>query len=521
MDSNFNLSFPDILRFIGRGLPVALIGATIVGAVVFMLSQTLPEQFEASATVLAAQNTGDSRSFDTPLVSAPTLDVSAYRKAVLSNPVLRQVMTEVGLEDQTASAVEDFRNTITIHTESATDSSLIDIKVKNTSPQAAMTRSNLLAEALVNWDKARASESLNRVVLNLNEQVAVADRQIQALRDSGASEDQIAGQLSLRAQHFNQLEVARALSSSAAGLLSIIEPALLPEEPVAPRPLLNTAIAAILTMLLAYGLLHLLDSLNPGNVEQVAEAGGLPVLASFPKLATNNRKLPTEATNYLRTNLLFSSGDITPKVILVTSARGGEGKTSVAMSLAESFVRNGSYTLLVDANLRNPEIADNYKMLSSRLAHTALATWLQNPQATRDVVRLTVAGNDLHVIPSFKADSSAAELLSSSFRTCLDHWKEEYDVIIIDSAPVLEVADTLSIAPYCSDTVLVANEQLTKPRHLRSAIDVLRRIGVKLAGVVATAAKEEGNNSFAEHFSPPKASSFGLFGRNPTTEKEV
>ena len=506
-----NLSFADILRFIWRGLPAAIIAATIIGALTYFISRTLPAQYEARATVLAAQNTPDLRSFGVVTTAASALDVSAYRKAVLSNPVLKSVMTTLNLTDQSARAVDDFKSAINVHIEAANDSSLIDIIVTDASPAFAMNKANLLADTLVAWDANRANENLARVINTLEEQISLLETQIATLQSQRVNPDLILGRTNQLIQQQDQLAYARALSSSATGLLSIIEPALEPVTPSAPRPLFNTALAFLMTALLSYALLHFRESLSPGNIEDVAEDNNLPVLAKFPKLIGNtSRRLPVETTNYLRTNLLFATSKAQPKIILVTSSNQGEGKSSVAISLAESFVRNGSYTLLVDADLRQPSIAQEYKMLGSRLGHTSFETWLKNPGETRDVVRMPIAGEqELYVIPSFQPSAQSADLLSTSFRHCLESWKGEYDVIVIDSAPVLSVADTLSVAPFCTDTIMVVNGQKTQPRHLRSSLELLKRMGVHLTGIVATHAKEE-RTGFTEAPDASKQTSFKL-----------
>jgi capsular exopolysaccharide synthesis family protein len=227
------------------------------------------------------------------------------------------------------------------------------------------------------------------------------------------------------------------------------------------------------------------------DVDDLAAVSGLPVLASFPKLPSDTRRLPNEAISYLRTNLLFSMAEAQPKVILVTSSSASEGKSSVSLSLAESFVRNNYRTLLVDADLRKPVIAGEYRISQDRKV-TPLERWLRNPYGPNQPAIIPIGGRyTLNVIPSFEPTAQAAELLSAGFRESLDSWRKEYDVIIIDSAPVLAVADTLTIAPLCTGTLLVANQQKTDRRQVRAMVELLKRIGVRMIGVVATHVSRE------------------------------
>jgi capsular exopolysaccharide synthesis family protein len=486
-----NIPLATIIDFVKRGLLPALITALIVGALAYFVSRALPRQYDATTAVLAAQNNADLRSFGVLSAPVPTLDISAYRKAVLSSPVLAEALH---INPQDTKAIDSFSRMINLHIEPAQDSSLMDIVVTDGSAEQAAIKANALAAALIDWEKRRAVEGLTNAMGSLEQQIGALDAQIRTLQVEGAAEDQISGRINLRAEQQGQLEYAKALRSSATGYLSIIEPALPPLEPVAPRPFLNAILAAILTGLLSYGILHLRETLDTrlSDAEAITKVSGLPVLASFPKMTHAQRQLPTEGVSYLRNNLHYNAPDAYPQIILVTSPKEKEGKTSVAMSLAENFSRNNYHTLLVDADLRQPSIAKEYKMVSARLEHTSLETWLRNPLTTREVVRVPLdETHSLFVIPSFQFNSKATELLSVGFHDCLESWRKEYDVIVIDSAAVLSVADALTLAPLCTSTLMVVSSQTSNRHDLRTAIDLCKRVGARMAGIVSTQAKHE------------------------------
>jgi non-specific protein-tyrosine kinase len=481
-----NIPLATSLSFLKRGLIPALIASVIVGILAFLLSLSLPRQYEASATVLATQNNADLRSFGALSAPVPTLDISAYRKAVLSSPVMAEAL-QIGLQD--AEALERFSRSINLHIEPADDSSLMSIVVTDFSPQQAANKANALANALINWEKNRAVQGLTQAMVSLEQQIETLNNQIRTLQVEGAAEDQIVGRINLRAERQDQLAYAEALRSSATGFLSIIEPALVPIRPVAPRPVFNMIVAAILTALLSYGLLHLRETLDTRlqNAEAVTKASGLPVLSSFSKFTDGQRQLPIEEVSYLRNNLHYNAPDVYPQVILVSSPKENEGKTSVAMALAENFSRNNYHTLLVDADLRQPSVAKEYKISSSRLEHTSLETWLRNPLTTREVVRVPLdESHSLFVVPSFQFNSKAAELLGVGFQDCLESWRKEYDVIVIDSAAILSVADALTLAPMCTSTILTVSSRGSNRNELRRAVDLCKRVGARLAGVVMT-----------------------------------
>ena len=228
-----------------------------------------------------------------------------------------------------------------------------------------------------------------------------------------------------------------------------------------------------------------LDDVFLYSVDDLANVAGLPVLAEFPKSAKKTRRLPSEASGYLRTNLLLGTQNVHPKVILVTSPSHNEGKSSVALSLAESFTRANYRTLLVDADLRQPVIAREYNLDDKR--HIPLRTHLENPLGSYEAAHVGVnLTQTLDIIPTFRAAPFPTELLSNGFPDALASWEKDYDVIVIDSAPLLNVADTLIIAPLCTGTVLVASLEDTDPQQLEETVERLQRSGVRIFGIAAT-----------------------------------
>ena len=288
-----------------------------------------------------------------------------------------------------------------------------------------------------------------------------------------------------RAELQLQLSSARALRTAAVGRLELLERAEAPRERVAPRPTRNAALAALLAVFLTYGLLLLRDALDTRvrGPEDLAKITELPVLAEFPRVATGRRGLPMEAASYLRTAVSFATHDVHPKVILVTSTGAGHGKSSVSMALAESFARQHYMTLLIDADLRKPVIGREYGL--SFLEHQSLRDALEDiGNATPTRLRIT-DDVEFDVLPSYEAAPNPTELLANWMRPLLDRMRPHYDVIIIDSAPVLPVADALTVAPHASGVVFTVSVPDADRRSVQNGIELLRRVGVKVFGTVA------------------------------------
>jgi polysaccharide biosynthesis transport protein len=496
MQPDITSNISDVLRFIRRGLLLAMVVAVAAGIAAYVSSSRLPQTFRSEAVISAVRsNNGGEGGFVRPL------NDSAYRVAATSNAVIIATLTELSFENPTdQKVINDFIKKVRISTDNEGNwndpSSLIRIAVSNSNRDTAALQANTLAQKLIEWDQNRGREGLLKNVTSLQEQVATLDTRIRALQASEAPETEISPLIQRRQEIQENLYATQALAGAVPGSLTIIDEAIPELEPVAPRPVFNTVLAFLLGLFGSYGILLLRNALDMRirDVDDLAKVADLPVLASFPKLPNDTRRLPYEATSYLRTNLLFATSDAHPKVIVVTSAREGEGKSSVALSLAESFVRNNYRTLLVDADMRKPVVAGEYRINS--LHQTSLETWLKNPYGSNQAASVPINGKYyLYVIPSFQPSAQAAELLSSGFRECLEIWRKEYDVIIIDSAPILQVADTLTIAPLATGTILVANQQKTDRRQVRAAVDILRRIGVRIPGVIATHVSRDGGQT--------------------------
>jgi polysaccharide biosynthesis transport protein len=496
MQPDITSNVSDVLRFIRRGLLLAMLVAVTAGVVAYVSSSRLPQTFRSEAVISAVRGNNNN---DGNIVKP--LNDSAYRVAATSNAVIIATLTELGIENPTdQKVINDFIKKVRINTEANENwndpSSLIRIAVSNSDSNTASLQANTLAQNLITWDLDRGRKTLDEQVASQQEYKEILDNQIRSLQAQEASENEIVALIQRRNQLQEELYATQALARAAIGTLTVIDTAIPELEPVAPRPVFNTVLAFLLGLFGSYGILLLRNALDMRlrDVDDLSKVADLPVLASFPKLPNDTRRLPYEATSYLRTNLLFATSDAHPKVIVVTSAREGEGKSSVALSLAESFVRNNYRTLLVDADMRKPVVAGEYRINS--LHQTSLETWLKNPYGSNQAASVPINGKYyLYVIPSFQPSAQAAELLSSGFRECLEIWRKEYDVIIIDSAPILQVADTLTIAPLATGTILVANQQKTDRRQVRAAVDILRRIGVRIPGVIATHVSRDGGQS--------------------------
>ncbi|MFE5793216.1 polysaccharide biosynthesis tyrosine autokinase [Streptomyces sp. NPDC056503] len=274
--------------------------------------------------------------------------------------------------------------------------------------------------------------------------------------------------------------------------IGITRDAATPTAPISPRPLLNAAIGLLAGLLAGVGLAALRDTLDTTlhTSSAMTEATGLAVLGTVPfdKEAPHKplaagpaaHGARAEAFRLVRTNLQFAQVDHRPRVIMVTSPLPGEGKTNTATNLALSLAETGARICLVDADLRNPCVAKAFGLVQG----AGLTSVLIGAATTDDVLQ-QFGEQDLSVLTSGPIPPNPAELLASDrMRQILQDLTEEFDTVVVDSAPLLPVADTLGLAPIVDGTVLVVRARRTSAERVKAAIDALHSVSAPLLGSV-------------------------------------
>lgn len=196
-----------------------------------------------------------------------------------------------------------------------------------------------------------------------------------------------------------------------------------------------------------------------------------------------NKKTPfiiQEAYRTARTNIIFSLADSSEKckVLCITSANAGEGKTTTALNLAITFAQTGSKVLLIDADLRKPRIHQYLGVVKS----DGLTTVLSKQKEFEDVVYHNLRPG-LDCITSGSIPPNPAELLGSeSMEKLLDKLKIQYDYILIDTPPVTVVTDAVALSGYVSGIMLVVREGFTNYESIDQALSLLNIAKAKLIG---------------------------------------
>lgn len=283
----------------------------------------------------------------------------------------------------------------------------------------------------------------------------------------------------------------------------VISTATPPVGPSHPRKALSLALALVLSGMLGVGLALLLEHLDNGlqTGRDVEQALGLPHLVSLP--ATPTEKGPdgkvlspqdyllvkplsafSESLRSLRSALQLSNVDNPPTVILFTSALPNEGKTTTSAGFARAAAASGLKVALIDCDLRHPSI---HKAFGLKRPEAGLVELLAERLELSQVM-VKDPKSDLDILPIATGTANPPDVLSSSqMRLLLERLRKDYDLVVLDSAPVLPVSDSRVLSRIADETVFVVRWNETPKDAAQAAIRELRLYDANIAGVVLAA----------------------------------
>ncbi len=356
---------------------------------------------------------------------------------------------------------------------------------------------NIRAAITASYEAAKAEEALLRANLDQLKQevLALQGRSIQfniLRREVDTNRELYDGLL----QRFKEVGVAAGIGTNN---ISIVDEAKAPGAPYTPNLRKNAWMALILGLLGGIGLAFLFEHLDdtfrkPEDLEKLL---GLPVLGVIPMTKQERgdgrpialighddpRSAFAEAYRSVRTALQFSTASGVPRLLTVTSAMVGEGKSTTAVSLAIQFAQSGKRTLLVEADLRKPSLHKTLKLDNQ----TGLTNYLAGGEVQpADITRPTLIAN-LFAIPSGPLPPNPAELLSSGRMVALlTLAAEKFDQVVLDSPPLLGLADALIIGNLCEGTLLTVEMGSTPRGYVQGAFKRLRGARVHVLGTILT-----------------------------------
>lgn len=297
---------------------------------------------------------------------------------------------------------------------------------------------------------------------------------------------------------------ARIAEASVVSDLRLVDRARPPDRPAAPRRGLTTALSALVGLLMGGAGAFVLDRLDarfhrPDEAERVLH---LPLLAVVPRardadgkvlLAPDSRRsMFAESFRTLRTGVLYSAPEGSLRVVLVSSPEPGEGKSTVAANLALALARSGRRVVLVDADLRRPSLLEAMQPPQP----FGLSDYLVG-EVDLETACQPVSHPMLHFVPAGRTAPNPAELLGSErMSDFLRRLRERFDVVVVDTPPVLAVTDASILARQADAVVLVVNPEITHRDAAVRARKQLESLGAKVIGFVFNAAPVDGRRRY-------------------------
>lgn len=302
----------------------------------------------------------------------------------------------------------------------------------------------------------------------------------------------------------NQVNAAADITSNN---ISLLDMALAPTDPVSPNLTRNVLIALgaglALAFLIAFAREALDDTLrSPDDAENKLR---LPLLGTTPyvndispgDLQAQHAEL-TEAYYSIRATIDYSSGGTAGKVILVTSSQPSEGKTTTALALSLDFAQIGRRVLLVDADLRKPSL---HRQIDRDHGRGLIDVLMKH--ATFEEARVEHEVPGLHLLPLGQVPANPVQILSSGLiGDFIASVRAGYDVIILDSAPVMGLADTPMLSRVADHVVLIIEANRAHFGQAKSAVRRLQDAGASILGIVMSKFSfRDAGHSYDYHYS--------------------
>lgn len=437
-----------ILRRYWRSALATVLVCVAVAAVVTLLQKPT---YASTASVFISVESGGTAGELSQGATYAERQVKSYVAVATSAMVLDPVIRDLGL-DETPSSLKE-----SLVVSAPTATSVIRIEAENQDPVAAAEIANAVADSL---------------------QTAVAE----LAPPSADGSDLVSA--------------------------TVVDNAPVPAVPVAPRPAVNLALGVLLGLMLGFGqaILRSLADTRVRSAEDVEQLTDAPVLASIGHLTTPAGRASDagsqhwangEAYRRLRTNVGFLGlgGERRPSFV-VTSSIPSEGKTETVVNLARVLAQAGESVLLIDADLRRPQVAARMRID----AELGLTDVLTGRASFADLVISSGPGR-LDVLPAGSIPPNPSEMLGSdAMAQLIASVERHYDYVLFDAPPLLPVTDAVVLSAQTGGAILVSRSGVAKRAHVEEAVDILASSQASLLGVVLNDVAERSREVYQGYY---------------------
>lgn len=505
-----------------------LLASTLVAAVSsYVTVSRQPSNYAASSTIMIGRSISDPNPSANDIWIGEQL-ATTYADIANRQPVREATKEALGLTWLPGYNVRPVSNT-----------QLLVINVNDTDPVRAAAVANELANQLILQSPTNTQDSLKRqdfinaqlddlevkiqeTQKEINDNVEKLKNMISARQIADAQTQNNALQNKLYSLQNNYSSLLASSQQGAFNTLSVIEPAVIPVNPVGPDIPMTVLSSAAIGLVLAAGAAYLLEYMDntikhPDDIKAIAN---LPTLAGIAHIngdryreklvtITHPRSPISEAYRSLRTNIQYSLIDKPEsKKILVSSPNPTEGKSVTVANLAIVIAQAGNKVLILDTDLRKP-VQHRLFQLKNKTGLTDFLLHVEESivhDDTESLVNWCVQEteiNNLHVLSSGSLPPNPSELLGSEkFKKTISILSKIYDYMIFDSPPELIVTDTAVLSPLTDAVLIVVNAQSTTKNQLKQSIDEFNGLNLNpgVIGVVLNDLSAKRNGYYYHYY---------------------
>lgn len=404
---------------------LVILGVLICGGTTYIVSKLLHPVYDAKAELIVSAGSGSSSPYEVATASLTLLPT--YANLVQNPKVLQPVADKHGLTIAQLAAM--------MKVTPQSNTQIIDLDVTAGDPQTAAQIANEIAQSFAQFTNTQLGGSV-------------------------------------------QIQILQAIP---------------PLTPVRPKPSQDAVFGALAGLGLSIALIVLFEWLDDrlATPDEVQTLLKLEPLTIIPELSARQRTKNAEETpalaegcRILCANLNMSQAAHPFKMVMVTSAMAGEGKSTIAANVASFLAMSGKRVLLVDADLRHPVLDQHFQLDNSKgISSAFLENW---SQIQTDLEGQPTEIPSLRILTSGVLPSNPPELLQSHLSHQLfNHFRntQQFDYIIFDTPPLLPVADAQILASYIQATILVVDASKTSRKVLQQAKQILSRTSTRVIGV--------------------------------------
>jgi succinoglycan biosynthesis transport protein ExoP len=514
-DQQRALELRDYIGIIRRRKWYIIVPATVIVVATLVASVLTTPIYQASTDIMIALSSQSAAVADVAVPAVdPQRELQTQMQVILSKPVAEEVVRRLGLN----TGPEAIQSRIGAQILGQTN--IIRVTARHPSPAMARDLANNVAGTYIDLRRKAALDNYAKQAADIQQKLDEATVELKKAEDELAAaiagargervdigqqaavqsiasrRDQIATVQNFWKTALDKLQIQSGLQTSSA---EIVSPAVLPTSPVEPRLGRQMAFALAISLILGTALAFVVDYLDDSirSKEEAAKAFSAPILGMVPRaqnwtdrseamLASLRDPASTIAETYrsIRTNLQFSLLDSDRRVLIVSSASKGEGKSSTVSNLAVVLAQSGKSVIVVDADLRRPRIHRFFHLSNAQglttaiLAERPLADLLQRP-------RLAGSPPNLLVLTSGPVPPNPADLLGSQrMSDIIESLAKLADFVLVDTPPIIALSDAAVLAPKADGVILVARATKSSRRTARYTKERVDAAGGKLIGVV-------------------------------------